>query len=302
MTLRHMKIFVAVCEENSITKAAEKLNLAQPAVSTAVKELEDYYHVKLFDRISKRLYLTDVGRNLLDYATHIVALFGEMEHNIRQRESGTLKIGASMTVGTRLMPEYVSAFRKSHPQANIEVTIGNSDLIEKKILRSDIDFAIIEGTVHSPNIFCDTYRKDRLAVVCGPSDPLCRLETVTAEQLFSRPLLLREKGSGTRELADSVLSSCERTYAPAWDSTSTDALIHACALGLGVSILPYLLVKDEIAKGTIAELQVENLRFDRGFHVIYHKNKFLTPLAKEFIEMCRKFDAGAPQPVEEERR
>ena len=87
MTLRHLKIFTAVCAENSITKAAEKLHMAQPAVSVAIKELEDYYGVKLFDRISRRLYLTDIGRNFLDYAIHIVSLFDDMENHIREWKS-----------------------------------------------------------------------------------------------------------------------------------------------------------------------------------------------------------------------
>ena len=291
MTLRHMKIFVAVCEENSITKAAERLHMAQPAVSIAVKELENYYEVKLFDRISKRLYLTDIGRNFLDYAAHIVSLFDDVQNNIFQWErSGKLRVGASMTIGTHLMPEYVSAFYQKHPQSHIEVFIGNSDLIEKRLLQNDLDFALIEGTVHSDSILCDTYKKDRLAVICCPSNPLCQTDTITTRQLLSQPLLLREPGSGTRELFDHIMASYEYTYTPSWESMSSEALIHAVRKGLGVSVLSYLLVQEELKKGRITELKVEDLRFERGFHVIYHKNKLLTNLAKEFIELCRNFN------------
>lgn len=288
MTLRHMKIFVVVCEKNSITRAAEKLHIAQPAVSIAVRELEEYYGVRLFDRISKRLYLTDMGRNFFEYATHIVSLFDDMENNIRQWErSGKLRIGASITIGARLMPQYVSTFYKNHPQSTIHVFIGSSDLIEKKILQSELDFALIEGTVHSDSILCDTYMRDRLAVISSPSDPLCKQETVTIGQLLSRPLLLRETGSGTRELFDHALASFEYTYNPTWESTSTEALINAVGKGLGISVLPYMLVQDELKKGAVVELRVENLHLDRGLHVIRHKNKLLTNLAKEFIETCK---------------
>ncbi len=288
MTLRHMKIFVAVCAESSMTKAAGKLHIAQPAVSIAIKELEEYYGIKLFDRISRRLYLTDMGRNFLEYATHIVALFDDMEKSIRQWEhSGKLRIGASITVGTHLMPQYVNAFYKTHPQSRIDVFIGSSDMIEKKILQNDLDFAVIEGTVHSDRIFCDTYMKDRLAVICSPNDPLCEKEPVKIEQLLSRPLLVRETGSGTRELFDHVLASLEYTYTPAWESTSTEALINAAGQGLGVAVIPYILAQPKLKAGNIVELQVENLRLERGFHIIYHKNKRLTNPAKEFIEMCQ---------------
>jgi DNA-binding transcriptional LysR family regulator len=294
MTLRYMKIFVAVCAENSITKAAEKLHIAQPAVSIAVKELEEYYGVKLFDRISRRLYLTDMGSSFLEYATHIVSLFDDMETSIRQWErSGKLRIGASIAVGTHLMPQYVNVFYKTHPQSRIDVFIGSSDLIEKKILQNDLDFALIEGTVHSDSLLFDTYLKDRLAVICSPDDPLCEKKTVTIEHLLSRPLLLRETGSGTRELFDHVLASFEYTYTPAWESTSTEALINAAGKGLGIAILPYMLVWDKLKKGIIIELKVENLNLGRSLHVIYHKNKLLTNLAKEFIVMCRNFDVDA---------
>ncbi len=287
MTLRHINIFVVVCTENSITKAANKLHIAQPAVSVAIKELEEYYGAALFDRISKRLYLTETGKRLLEYATHIVALFDDMEKSIRQWErSGKLRIGASITIGTHLMPRYVNDFCKDYPEANIDVFIGSSDIIEKKILQNDLDFALIEGSIHSDSLFCENFMKDRLAVICSPDDPLCKTEKVTIEHLLSRPLLLREPGSGTRELFDHVLASLEYTCTPSWESTSTEALINAAGRGLGVSVIPYMLVQNELRAGAVVELQVENLNLNRGFNVIYHKNKHLTNLAKKFIEMC----------------
>ena len=292
MTLRHMEIFVAVCEENGVTRAAERLHLAQPAVSLAIREMEEHYDVHLFDRISKRLYLTDAGRNLLEYATHIVSLFADMENDVRRWErTGNLKIGSSITIGTRLMPKYVSAFRDLHPQARVEVTVSSSEVIEKKLLRSELDFALIEGSVHSDGIVCETYLRDRLAVVCSSLSPLCAQGTITVEQLLAQPLLLREPGSGTRELFDNIMAPFEHPYAPSWESTSTQALVGAVAMGLGISVLPYPLVADSIKEGVVFELLVEGIRFDRGFHIVYHKNKFLTALAKEFIDLCRDYHA-----------
>lgn len=288
MTLRHMRIFTVVCAENSITRAAENLHMSQPAVSVAIKELEDYYGLNLFDRISKRLYLTDIGRNFLDYAIHITSLFDDMENNIHQwTHSGKLKIGASIGVGTYLMPQFVGEFCKIHTQSSIDVFIGSSDLIEKKILQNELDFAVIEGIVHSKNIICDTCMKDRLAVVCSPADPLCDKDSVTIEQLLSQPLLLREAGSGTRELFDYALASLGYTSTASWESTNAEALIRAAIKGLGVAVLPYMLVKDELKRGSLVELQVEKLYLDRTIHAIYHKNKHLTNLAKEFLVMCK---------------
>lgn len=288
MTLRHLKVFVAVCELNSITKAAEKLHIAQPAVSCAIKELEDYYGIKLFDRISKRLYLTEAGKNFLSYATHIVSMFDEMESNMRDLDKpGKLHIGSSITIGTAFMPGYVGNFKALYPQTEVYVTIDSSDIIEKKILQNELDFALIEGIVHLDSIICETYMDDELVIICSLDHPFCKNKAVTVEQFISEPFLLREKGSGTRELFDNVLASLGYSVIPAWESTSTLALINAVINGLGLSVLPRMLVKDSINEGRIAAVQIEGLKFNRKFNIIYHKNKFLTASAKAFIEMCK---------------
>lgn len=290
MTLRHIKIFVTVCEQNSITKAAEKLYITQPAVSYAIKELEEYYGIKLFDRISKRLYLTEAGKKFLDYAIHIVALFDEMESNVQHwGNAGKLRIGSSITIGSHLMPLYVRSFHENYPQTDIAVYIGSSDTIEKKVLLNELDFAFIEGIVHSDSIVSEAYMDDRLAVICNPSNSVYDGKLITIERFLGQPLLLREKGSGTRELVDNILESLGYSVKPSWESTSTVALINGVINGIGISVLPYLLVKDKLEEGTLVELRVQNLRFSRKFNIIYHKNKFLIPQAKEFIEMCRHF-------------
>lgn len=116
MTLRHLKIFVTVCETNSVTKAGEKLYIAQPSISLAISELESYYGIKLFDRIGKRLQITEAGKNFLQYAAHIVGLFEEMESKVRNFDTiGVLRVGASIAIGNFLLPKYVVEFKKKPP-------------------------------------------------------------------------------------------------------------------------------------------------------------------------------------------
>ena len=235
MTLRHLKIFVAVCESDSITAAAEKLYLAQPAVSLAIRELEEYYDIRLFDRISRRLYLTEAGREFLSYASHIVALFNEMEQGARDLSvRGRLRVGSSITVGNCYMTLYVKNFLVSHPDCDIRVKVTSSDEIESDILSSELDFAVIEGAVHSENIVTETYRDDALTAICPPDSPLAAEKTVASYELCKYPMLLREKGSGTRELIDTTLGSLGVNCEPAWESTDTMALIEAVGAGLGV--------------------------------------------------------------------
>lgn len=289
LTLRHLKIFVTVCEMNSITKAAEKLYLAQPAVSRAIKELEEQYEIKLFDRISRRLYLTEAGKNLLSYARSIVDLFDEMEAKIRsQGITEKLRIGASITIGSYFMPDYVREFKTRFPQTPVFVTIDSSENIEKKILANELDFALIEGIAHLDSIISETYMDDELVVICGPNHAFRNGSVITLDQLLAEPLLLREKGSGTRELFDHILAAHSLSILPMWESTSTAALINAVSQGLGLSVLPYILVKEKLKQQEIATVRVQDLKFNRKFKIIYHKNKFLSSAAQAFIALCKQ--------------
>jgi molybdenum-dependent DNA-binding transcriptional regulator ModE len=172
MTLRHLKIFVTVCETGSTTAAGEKLHIAQPSISLAISELEDYYGIKLFDRIAKRLYITEAGKKFLQYATHIVGLFEEMEREIKNFDAtGIIRIGASITIGNYLLPGYITRFKKIHPQMDVKVIIDNSEKIQQYILSNQIDIGLIEGIVYSPYIAEHKFRDDELVMVCGNAHP-----------------------------------------------------------------------------------------------------------------------------------
>lgn len=287
MTLRHLKIFVSVCKENSITLAAKKLYISQPAVSNVIKELESYYGTQLFERISKKLYLTEAGEIVLNYALHINSLFEELESTIRSSDTvGRLRIGSSITIGTHLMPYYIKEFSLRYPAIETLVTIDSSDIIEKMILENELDFALIEGIVHSEHIISKDFINDELVVICDLENPILKKEVISVEDLFSQKFLMREKNSGTRELAESILLLHNISLNPIWESSSTEAIINGVSQGIGISILPLQLVQDFIDRGKICKLEVHGLKFNRQYHIIYHKNKFLTPPSLEFIRLC----------------
>lgn len=284
MTLRHMKIFTTVCRCKSATKAAEELGIAQPAVSLAIKELEQYYGVSLFDRISHRLYITDEGKRLFKYACKIVLLFDEAESDIRDWDSfGVLRIGSSITIGTCLLPNYVARFHSQYPKIKVLVTVDNSAEIEKKILENQLDFALIEGSVHSGSIVRYPFLKDELVLVCGAKDKTVPDE-VSVEQLGKLPFLLREKGSGTRELFDSTLLTKGITITPDWESISTEAIVNAVSCGLGVSVLPIKLVEHGLSQKNLKQIRIRGLTFERYFYLIHHKEKHLSKPILAFWE------------------
>ncbi|SEW42320.1 LysR family transcriptional regulator [[Clostridium] fimetarium] len=287
MTLRHMKIFVSVCKENSITLAARKLYISQPAVSNAIKELEDYYNIPLFDRISKKLYLTEAGKHVYNYALHINALFEELEATIKNSDSmGTIKIGASITIGTHFIPDYIMRFSLKYPDITTFVTIDSSDIIEQMVLDNQLDFALIEGVIHSDNIISKEFIKDELIVICDLENPLLKKETVSINDLSTQAFLMRERNSGTRELAESILLLHNISLNPIWESSSSEAIIHGVSKGIGISILPQQIVQEAITRNQVKKLSVNGLEFNRQYHIIYHKNKYLTGAALAFIKLC----------------
>ena len=228
MTLRHLRIFVEVCRTGSITKAAESLHLSQPAVSLAIRQLEEYYGILLFDRISKKLYLTESGNKMLSYASHIIESFDDMETQLKNWDSaGTLRIGSSISTGTQMLPQLVRRFNLRFPQIRTQVLIDNSRIIEDKVLTNQLDMALVESLSYSPDIVCVPFYTDRLIVITAPMHPLTQSPKCTVKALADYPVLLREPGSGTREVVDALLVTAEVQITPLWESTSTRSIINA---------------------------------------------------------------------------
>lgn len=296
MTIRHLKIFLAVCDNHyNTTKAAEKLLMTQPAVSLAVRELEQYYGVGLFDRIGRRLMITEAGQRFREYAGRIIALFDDMEKGMRNWDSfGILRVGASITIGSQFLPAYVKAFYGRSPGTEIRAVIGSSEQLEQKILHNELDFALIEGLTHLPSLACEEYMEDRLTVIC-PADGSFRMgQTITVDEFRQQKFLLREQGSGTREIFDRVAGQAGFTVLPVWEAMSTTALVNAVVNGLGISVLPHRMVIGPLERGLIVAVNVKGLDFRRKFKIIYHKEKFLTPSAREFMELCRNYEKEYP--------
>lgn len=289
MTIRHMVIFRTVCESGcNSTKAAEALHMTQPAVSLAIKELEQYYGVRLFDRIGRRLQITDAGQRFLQYAIHISDLFADLETGLRDWDSkGILRIGASITIGSQFLPGYVKAFSEICPGIDVRVTIEQSARLEQKLLANELDFALIEGVAHDPNIVSEAYMEDHLSVICAADKGWSQGQIISKEVFQKQRFLLREKGSGTREVFERAVAQADLRITPVWESMSTTALINAVINGLGIAVLPYRRILPAVRQGLITTVEVQDLNFSRNFYMIHHKDKFLTSSAKQFIALCR---------------
>ena len=298
MTLRHIKIFLAVCENGyNVTKAADALFMPQPAVSLALKELEGYYGVLLFERMSRQLFITEAGKQMREYATHILSLFDHMEKGLRDWDSlGILRVGASVTIGSQFMPSYISAYSILHPGMDVRVCISSSELLEEKLQSNKLDFAFIEGAVQTPNLISEEYMEDSLTAICSVNGPFSYGERVSVEQFKQQRFLLRERGSGTREEFDSATQAAGFSVVPVWEATSTTALVNAVIHGLGIAVLPRRMILGPLNHGLILAFDVDGINFQRKFSILYHKNKFLTQSAREFIELCKNYELDYPIP------
>lgn len=296
MTLRHLILFRTVQECGcNLTKAARQLHMTQPAVSLAIKELEQYYGVRLFDRIGRRLHITDAGRHVLQYAVHISDLFSDLETGLRDWDSsGILRVGASITIGSQFLPGYVKAFSALCPGIDVRVTVEQSERLERRLLANELDCALIEGIAHDPNLVSEAYMEDHLSVICAPQRGWAPGQVLSREEFQAQRFLLREHGSGTREVFDRVMEQAGLHVVPAWEAISTTALVNAVIHDLGISVLPHRMILSAAERGLVTTVEVEGLQFRRSFSILHHKDKFLTPSARRFMELCRTYEANDP--------
>lgn len=298
MTIRHLKLFLAVCDHDfNTTKASEEIHTTQPAVSLAIRELEQYYGVILFDRIGRRLRITEAGRKFQEYARHIIALFDEMEKGMRNWDAfGILRVGASVTIGSQFLSNYVKAFYNRYPGTEVRAVIGPSEQLEQKLLDNELDFALIEGVSHVPSFTSEEYMEDHLSVICPAEGCFSQGQEISIDEFRRQRFLLREKGSGTRETFEHVIEQAGFSVSPIWEAMSTTALVNAVINGLGITVLPQRMVVGPLAHGLVVAVRVKGLDFSRMFHIVYHREKFLTSSAKAFIDLCRNYEMDYPLP------
>ena len=277
MTIRHLKIFIAVAETGKMSLAASKLYLSQPTVSQAIHELEEYYGVLLFERLSKRLYITEAGRCLLFAARKTVLSFDELSLQMQnESQNEHLRIGATITVGTCLLPRLLEDLERQHPNTDTFSYIGNTETIEKMLLHAELDIGIVEGVVQSPELISIPVLRDYLVLACSAEHPLAQRSSFTSADLMEQDFVMREKGSGTRALFEQFL-------------LENNISIH-CKIEAVISVR---LIEKEIKEGTIHILHHPTSAWDRTFNLVYHKDKYIT----ESIESLRHLLEVCSEPV-----
>ena len=286
MTLRHFRIFIAVAENESITQAAQQLAVSQPTVSVAIRELEEHYGVRFFERMNQRLKISADGLALLTYAQHLVQLLEEIDQSFRQPQGGTtLRIGGSVNAGVSLLPRWVRLFQDHHPEIEVQVQIHTTEFLERQLLDNELDLAVAGGPVHSAFLLTQPLIREKQEVVCGCRYPLAHQE-ITLRQLAAHPLLFRQRRSGAFEVLQSALAQAGLSVQPRWESSSLEALLEAARQNLGVTILPQPLARREIEARRLAPVIVSDFCFENSLSLLWHKQKYKTSAMLKFIRLA----------------
>lgn len=288
VTIRHLKIFVTVVKCGKMREAANTLFLSQPTISQAIRELEAHYGVKLFERLSHKLYVTQDGERLFQQAQHIIDAFEGLDAVMKQAASSSvLRIGGSVTVGTCLLHTLVTQLESSLEHIEAKVVINNTSHIEEQILNNTIDIGVVEGLVKNKNIMNIPIYEDELVIVAGKEHPFYQVKELSISQLEGQAFVSREEGSIERNQYEQYLLENGIELKQAWSCTNTDAIKRAVMNGRGLAILSKLLVEKEVAKKELSIVTIKDIKMSRDIQLIYHKDKFLSQPMQTFISICQ---------------
>ncbi|AHF06629.1 selenium metabolism-associated LysR family transcriptional regulator [Desulfitobacterium metallireducens] len=283
-----LKIFCTVTRAQSFSKAAKLLHMSQPAVSTHIKNMEEYYQGVLFERTPHGVILTKAGEVFYDYAQKILDLHDEMEQQLESvllRKSHQIIVGASTTIGNVSLPCSIYLFKEEYPEVSIRLEIANSDEILRKLMVNEVNIGVFEGHHESPDLNAIPVTSDELVLIASPHHSK-EEGSISIENFLKRPLILREDGSGTRKILADALERHGHNINDLnviTEMTTIDAIKSAVEAGLGEAIVPRLAVRKEAYLGTLKVLKITGMEMPLDFNIIYPSQRSLSTAAKRFI-------------------
>jgi DNA-binding transcriptional LysR family regulator len=291
MADRRLQVFYTVARHLSFTKAADQLFMTQPAVTFQVKQLEEQFNARLFERSHGKIALTPAGRLVMSYAERILGLSEEMETRVAELNgaiSGPLLLGASTTIAEFILPRVLGEFKAAYPQVHAHLTVGNSEMIENRVAEHALDVGLIESPPHLAGLESAVCCEDELVVICPAGHRFAQAPSVAAPELVREPYVSRELGSGTREFIDQYLRQCQ--VAPedlnvVMELGSPEAIKGVVETGLGVSIVSRATVAKERRLGTLAAVPLAP-RLIRTFSFVHPRERFRSKLLTAFVEFA----------------
>jgi DNA-binding transcriptional LysR family regulator len=294
MADRRLQVFHTVARMLNFTKAAESLHMTQPAVTFQVRQLEEHFNTRLFDRAHNRISLTDAGRRVFEYADRIFKLYGEMENGVRELTGeigGALTIGASTTIADYMLPTLLGDFNARYPEVSIHLKVSNSDGIVAMVESNAIDLGVVESTIGNKNLVVETCKQDHLVAIVPKGHPLAGEGQVHFSDLLDFPFICREEGSGTRDVINDYLDGmpdCAAGLKVSMELGSPEAVKGAVEAGMGLSVVSRATVQKELSLGTLVALDLDPPMV-RPFSFVHQKQKFKLRVMEELLDFARTY-------------
>ncbi|PKF63457.1 LysR family transcriptional regulator [Psychromonas sp. psych-6C06] len=290
ITLKQLQVFICITQEKTMTAAAEKLFLSKPAVSMSLAELEKQLGHPLFERKNNRLFINDLGKQLLPLADEqiersklINTLFSD-----KNQLNGKLAIGASNTLGNHLLPFLLSDFRKQFQLYDQSLLIDNSQTISEQIKEYELDIGLVEANLFDSEITSVKWLQDEMVIVCHSGHPLNNKKYLTIEDLENQQWILREQGSGTRAFFLNKIGCKLSGYHISLELKSTEAIINSTSAGLGLACISKVAARHALADKRLKQLII-NVDMHRDYWLIWHKDRYQSPLIKTFIDFAKQW-------------
>jgi DNA-binding transcriptional LysR family regulator len=288
-SLRQLEVFLATAREENITRAASGLAMSQSAASGSLKELEAQFAVQLFDRIGKRLQLSELGKQLRPQAESLLAQARAFEQALEGADVlGRLHIGATMTIGNYLAVAMIAEFRQRFPEADINLSVANTAAIAERVASFELDMGLIEGELNHPDLETTQWRRDELVVFAAPDHPLAHRRSLTDADLLSQQWIVRESGSGTRQAFDRAMHGILADLSISMELQHTEAIKRAVEAGLGLGCLSRISLVDAFRRGSLVPLNVPERDFSRELYLITHRKKYHGAALQHWLDLCRE--------------
>jgi DNA-binding transcriptional LysR family regulator len=286
-TLRQLEVFLAVAREGNVSRAAESLFMSQSAASGSLTDLERQFDVRLFDRVGKRLQLSELGRSIRAQAEALHDGARDLELALGGRAGiGKLRIGATLTIGNYLAVPLMAQFLRAHPGAEPTLAVANTEEIARQVANFEIDVGLVEGEIEHPDLELTPWRDDRLVVFCAPGHPFARKRTLSDDDLRQAAWIVRERGSGTRQAFDRAMRGLQPLRI-ALELQHTEAIKGAVEAGMGVGCLSHLTLTDSFSRKLLKPCRVPGRDLSRQFFFLLHRQKHRSAGIAAWLDVCR---------------
>ncbi len=295
LNLTLLRSFWMVAKAGSVSGAARAGHTSQPALSKAVRELERQVGVPLLERGARGVRLTEAGRDLMEHANAVFAIERAAEESMRvhqKMEAVKLRVGASTTIATYALPPLLARFEAQYPGVQIQLSSDNTRHISQRLLAYDLDVALVEGPPHDERLETVAWREDQLIGVCAPDHPLAKRKQVWLRDLKDFRWVVREEGSGTREVIENALLDYGLPPTGSLQIDGAEAVKQAVAAGLGIGIVSRVAAADQIALGKLRVLSLPEIELHRPFYLLHFKGRLASLAARAFENLLQAQNAS----------